>query len=72
MTRVSDSEGMQSFLKQHFGNRAANALSVLRLWEAFGHVYAAVCDPWTEDDTTEYRALRALRFLRAGSASVAL
>eukprot|EP00965_Chrysotila_dentata_P030756 1024443-Pleurochrysis_carterae.AAC.2 len=67
---MTDSDAMRSYLKERYGNLVANVLSVLRLWEAFGKVYsAAACDPWT-DDTVEYRAERALRFLRAGEASV--
>eukprot|EP00965_Chrysotila_dentata_P021798 722017-Pleurochrysis_carterae.AAC.1 len=46
---------MRSFLKDRFGERAANVLSVLKLWEAFGKVYAAACAAW-EDDSKEYRA----------------
>eukprot|EP00965_Chrysotila_dentata_P165922 5478224-Pleurochrysis_carterae.AAC.1 len=50
---LTDSSAMRSFLKQHFGERAANVLNVLvlRPWEAFGKVYAAACSAW-ECDTT--------------------
>eukprot|EP00965_Chrysotila_dentata_P219920 6191438-Pleurochrysis_carterae.AAC.1 len=37
---LTDSVAMQTFLKQQFGERAANVLSVLRLWEAFGKLCA--------------------------------
>eukprot|EP00965_Chrysotila_dentata_P063574 2106370-Pleurochrysis_carterae.AAC.2 len=55
---------MQSYLKDRFGERAANVLSVLKLWEAFGKVYNAACAPW-DSDTEEYRGTRALAFVRA-------
>eukprot|EP00965_Chrysotila_dentata_P063830 2115339-Pleurochrysis_carterae.AAC.1 len=61
---LTDSAAMHTFLKQRFGERAANVLSILRLWEAFGRVYSAACSPW-EMDTADYRAKRALTFLRA-------
>eukprot|EP00965_Chrysotila_dentata_P222895 6193250-Pleurochrysis_carterae.AAC.1 len=44
-----DCDAMREFLKERFGNKAANVLNVLKLWEAFGKVYAAACDPWFDD-----------------------
>eukprot|EP00965_Chrysotila_dentata_P190245 6173754-Pleurochrysis_carterae.AAC.1 len=61
---LTDSAAMHSLLKDSFGERAANVLSVLKLWESFGKVYNAACAAW-ESDATEYRAKRALAFLRA-------
>eukprot|EP00965_Chrysotila_dentata_P084561 2791303-Pleurochrysis_carterae.AAC.1 len=50
---------MLSFLKARFGERAANVLSVPKLWKAVGKVYNAACSAW-EADTIEYREARAL------------
>eukprot|EP00965_Chrysotila_dentata_P019932 660134-Pleurochrysis_carterae.AAC.1 len=61
---LTDSSAMHFFLKDRFGERAANILSVLQLWEAFRKVYNAACAAW-EPDTKKYRAKRALVFLRA-------
>eukprot|EP00965_Chrysotila_dentata_P093183 3077869-Pleurochrysis_carterae.AAC.1 len=61
---AADCNVMRDSLKMRFGNRAANVLSVLKLWEAFGKVYSAACDLWS-DDITAYRAVRALQFLRS-------
>eukprot|EP00965_Chrysotila_dentata_P055549 1842847-Pleurochrysis_carterae.AAC.2 len=62
----TDSAAIRTYLHSRYGNKAANVLSVLKLWEAYGKVYMAWCDPWTDEDNQEYRAKRALRFLRAG------
>eukprot|EP00965_Chrysotila_dentata_P216842 6189603-Pleurochrysis_carterae.AAC.2 len=64
---LTDSAAMHSLLKDSFGERAADVLSVLKLWESFGKLYSAACAAW-ENDTTEYRAKRAVAFLRAGTA----
>eukprot|EP00965_Chrysotila_dentata_P043588 1449432-Pleurochrysis_carterae.AAC.1 len=61
---LTDSASMHTFLKQMFGERAANVLSVLKLWKAFGKVCSAACASW-EYDSAKYRAKRALAFLRA-------
>eukprot|EP00965_Chrysotila_dentata_P119333 3944958-Pleurochrysis_carterae.AAC.2 len=62
---ITDTEELWSFLTNRYGNKAANVLSILRLWEVFGQLYSAWRQEW-ESDTPAYRALRALRFLRAG------
>eukprot|EP00965_Chrysotila_dentata_P147357 4864495-Pleurochrysis_carterae.AAC.1 len=40
---LTDSASMQTFLKQQIGERAANVLSVLRLWEAFSLCCSLYC-----------------------------
>eukprot|EP00965_Chrysotila_dentata_P128839 4259937-Pleurochrysis_carterae.AAC.1 len=62
----TDSNDMRGFLTERFGNRAANVLSVLKLWEAYGRLYNAWCDLWPVD-TPAYRAERAMKFIRAGT-----
>eukprot|EP00965_Chrysotila_dentata_P258321 6213183-Pleurochrysis_carterae.AAC.1 len=62
----SASPEMKDYLNSRFGNFAENVLAVLRFWEAYGKVFSAWREVWIED-TQEYRAQRALRFLRAGN-----
>ena len=64
MGQDPDTAGLTAFLKKRYGNRAANVLDVMKLWECFGDVFSAWREEWPED-TQEYRAKRALRFLRA-------
>ena len=59
-----DSASLVDFLRKRYGNRAANVLDVMKLWEAYGDVFSAWREEWQEN-TPEYRAKRALRFLRA-------
>ena len=64
MGEAPDTDGLVEFLKKRYGNRAANVLDVMKLWECYGDVFSAWREEWTED-TPAYRAKRALRFLRA-------
>eukprot|EP00965_Chrysotila_dentata_P139208 4603363-Pleurochrysis_carterae.AAC.3 len=62
---TADCPEIQTTLKQKYGNHAQNVADVLLLWEAFAEMFSAWRDDWA-DRTPEYRAQRALRFLRAG------
>ena len=64
MGDLPDPKSLTDYLKARYGNRAANVLDVMKLWECYGDVFSAWRDEWTED-SPEYRATRALRFLRA-------
>ena len=59
-----DPESLTDFLKKRYGNRAANVLDVMKLWECYGEIFSAWREEW-EEETEAYRAKRALRFLRA-------
>ena len=65
MGEAADVDGLTAFLRKRYGNRAANVLDVMRLWECYGELFSAWREEWAED-TKEYRAKRALRFLRGG------
>ena len=64
MNEATDAGELRAYLNQRFGNFAPNVIAILHLWEAYGKVFSAWRDEWTED-TQEYRAKRALQFLRA-------
>ena len=59
-----DPESLTALLKTRYGNRAANVLDVMKLWECYGEIFFAWREEW-EEETETYRAKRALRFLRA-------
>ena len=72
LQRRTDAAGrseMRGFAQKRFGSRAAEAINVLLLWSCFGDLYAAAKDPWP-NHTQEYRAHRAVRFLRAGQSAL--
>ena len=56
------------YVSTQFGNHRREVLDIFRLWTAYGQLFAAWRDEWTADDEN-YRARRALRFLRAGTTS---
>uniref|UniRef100_A0A7S2JIX6 Uncharacterized protein n=1 Tax=Haptolina brevifila TaxID=156173 RepID=A0A7S2JIX6_9EUKA len=58
---------MREFVRQRFGSRAVEAMNSIELWACYGEMYREARDPWTSD-TKEYRAKRALRFLRTAVA----
>ena len=64
MGDLPDPRSLTDYLKSRYGNRAANVLDVMKLWECYGEVFSAWRAEWTED-SPEYRAKRALAFLRA-------
>eukprot|EP00965_Chrysotila_dentata_P131450 4345318-Pleurochrysis_carterae.AAC.3 len=59
------SEQVRTFVRARFGNHAREVLDCMRLWEAYFELHSAWREEWT-DDSGDYRARRALRFLRAG------
>ena len=61
----AEREQMRQYARERFGSRAVEALNALELWACYGDMYGEARAPWTSD-TQEYRAQRALRFLRAG------
>ena len=60
----SQMDSLRQYLERRFGNFAPTVVSIVHLWEAYGKLFAAWRDEWT-DASQEYRASRALRFLRA-------
>ena len=41
MGEAPDTDGLVEFLKKRYGNRAANVLDVMKLWECYGDVFSA-------------------------------
>eukprot|EP00965_Chrysotila_dentata_P213290 6187544-Pleurochrysis_carterae.AAC.2 len=66
-----EADELKSYLRSHFGNHADEVLDVLRGWEAFGDLFTAWRDAWT-DDTEAYQLQRAMRFPYAVSHSRSL
>ena len=62
---TASNDTLREFLRARFGNHSREVCDNMRLWEAYGEVHSAWRDEWDSDDI-EYRAKRALRFLRAG------